>query len=127
MNIQGRRWRTIWELPDADGVEVIDQRYLPHRLITAELRTPEDMAIAIRDMYVRGAPLIGAAAGYGVYLAAKRVGDDRVDSAIQSAADVLIAARPTAVNLRWAVHFVLARVAKEKSGARKRQIALETA
>lgn len=127
MNIQGRRWRTIWELPDADGVEIIDQRFLPHRLITAPVRTPDEMAVAIRDMYVRGAPLIGAAAGYGVYLAAKRVNDDRVAAAIESAAEMLIASRPTAVNLRWAVQFVLAKVDKEKTGAAKRQVALEVA
>lgn len=127
MNIQGRRWRTIWELPDADGVEIIDQRFLPHRLITAPVRTPDEMAVAIRDMYVRGAPLIGAAAGYGVYLAARRASDNCVADAIQNAAELLIASRPTAVNLRWAVHFVLARVGKETTGAAKRQVALEVA
>ena len=74
MRIRGRHYRTIWELPDATGVEVIDQRHLPHRLATATLRTPEEVAVAIREMWVRGAPLIGAAAGYGVYLAARWIG-----------------------------------------------------
>ena len=127
MNIRGQRWRTLWELPDAEGVEVIDQRALPHQLITAVLRTPEEVAVAIRDMYVRGAPLIGAAAGYGMYLAARQAGDERFDAAINAAAQRLIDARPTAVNLRWAVQFVLERMRKETSPSGKRQSALHAA
>lgn len=127
MNIQGRRWRTLWELPDADGIEVIDQRTLPHRLTTAKLRTHEDVAVAIRDMYVRGAPLIGAAAGYGLYLAAREASDEHFTAAVNDAALMLIAARPTAVNLRWAVEFVLEHIRLVGSGEQKRQSALEAA
>jgi methylthioribose-1-phosphate isomerase len=96
MNIRGQAYRTIWELPDAAGVEVIDQRVLPHRFATVALRTPEEVAAAIRDMTVRGAPLIGATGGYGVYLAARQVTGD----ALERAAETLAEARPTAVNLR---------------------------
>ena len=127
MNIQGRGWRTLWELPDADGIEVIDQRTLPHRLTTATLRSADEVAVAIGDMYVRGAPLIGAAAGYGLYLACRNIIDDRSDDTIQAAAKRLIAARPTAVNLRWAVQFVLERIAQGRTSAQKRQLALEAA
>jgi methylthioribose-1-phosphate isomerase len=127
MNIRGRPWRTLWELPDADGIEVIDQRQLPHRLTTAVLRTPEEVAVAIREMYVRGAPLIGAAAGYGVYLAIRLADDSVLESAIVVAAERLIAARPTAINLRWAVNFVIGRIATTTSPSDKRRLALAAA
>lgn len=115
MNVRGKPCRTLWELPGADGVEVIDQRALPHRFATVALRTPEEVAAAIRDMIVRGAPLIGAAAAYGVYLAA-RAGAD-----VDRAAAVLCAARPTAVNLRWAVRQVVeaARAGRALEAARR--------
>jgi methylthioribose-1-phosphate isomerase len=109
MNIGGRSYRTLWELPDASGIEVIDQRWLPHRFTTAVLRTPEDVAVAIREMWVRGAPLIGAAAAYGLHLAARNGAN------IEAAAEKLAATRPTAVNLRWALRFVLDRVREGQS------------
>jgi len=99
MNIGGKRFRTLWETPG--GLEVIDQRHLPHRFATATLRTPEEVAIAIREMWIRGAPLIGAVAAYGLAFAMNR-GDDPA-----SAATTLLATRPTAVNLKWALDFVL--------------------
>lgn len=85
----------------ADGIEVIDQRHLPHRFVLAELRTPEEVAVAIREMWVRGAPLIGAVAAYGLAFAIAR-GDDPLQAAAK-----LQATRPTAVNLKWALDFVL--------------------
>ncbi len=106
MRIRGQDYRTLWELPDAAGIEVIDQRHLPHRFVTAALRTPADVAVAIRDMWVRGAPLIGAVAGYGVYLAARNAADVTVNAAVAEAMEMLAATRPTAVNLRWALRFV---------------------
>src|SRR5437868_12777366 len=115
MKIGGRAWRTVWELPDADGIEVIDQRALPHRVATATLRTPDAVATAIRDMYVRGAPLIGAVAAYGVYLATLRAPDAAFADEVAAAAERLLASRPTAVNLRWAVRFVLDRVKSARS------------
>jgi methylthioribose-1-phosphate isomerase len=80
VRIRGQQYRTLWELPAADGIGVIDQRHLPHRFVTAELRTPAAVAEAIREMWVRGAPLIGAAAGYALYLAARLAPDDRAAS-----------------------------------------------
>jgi methylthioribose-1-phosphate isomerase len=123
MNIRGQAYRTIWELPDAAGVEVIDQRVLPHRFATVALRTPEEVAAAIRDMTVRGAPLIGAAGGYGVYLAARQVTGD----ALERAAEMLAEARPTAVNLRWAVRFVADRARRGTTPDETRRLALEAA
>jgi methylthioribose-1-phosphate isomerase len=103
MNIGGKPQRTIWEIAGGGAVGVIDQRHLPHRFVTAELRTPEDVAVAIREMWVRGAPLIGAAAAYGLAFAIQR-GDDPRQSA-----ERLASTRPTAINLRWALRFVLDR------------------
>ncbi|MFO0803094.1 MAG: S-methyl-5-thioribose-1-phosphate isomerase [Gemmataceae bacterium] len=99
MNIGGKPFRTLWDT--ADGIKVIDQRHLPHRFVTAELRTSEEVAVAIREMWVRGAPLIGAVAAYGLAFAIAR-GDDPAQAAAK-----LLATRPTAVNLRWALDFVL--------------------
>jgi methylthioribose-1-phosphate isomerase len=127
MRIGGRPWRALWELPGADGVEVIDQRQLPHHFTTVSLRTPEQVAAAIADMTVRGAPLIGAAAGYGVYLAARNAPDSQVEQALADAAELLAAARPTAVNLRWAVRSVLESAATGRSPREKCDLALEAA
>ncbi|MFL6690782.1 MAG: S-methyl-5-thioribose-1-phosphate isomerase [Alphaproteobacteria bacterium] len=99
MNINGRQYRTIWPVGD-DAVEVIDQTRLPHRLETIVLRNAADCARAIREMIVRGAPLIGATAAYGIALAMR---DDASDEALDRAHDLLLATRPTAVNLRWAL------------------------
>jgi methylthioribose-1-phosphate isomerase len=100
VKIQGRAYRTIWELPNREGVEVIDQTRLPHRLETVLLLSMDDAARAIRDMTVRGAPLIGATAAYGLALALR---DDASDEALDRAHDALLETRPTAVNLRWAL------------------------
>jgi methylthioribose-1-phosphate isomerase len=99
MKINGRPYRTIW--PNEDGtVEVIDQTKLPHRFETTRLATMEEAAQAIRSMVVRGAPLIGATAAYGVALALRK---DASDDALDRAYETLLATRPTAVNLRWAL------------------------
>jgi methylthioribose-1-phosphate isomerase len=100
MNVNGRPMRTIWLAEDGRTVEIIDQRLLPHELVIARLRTLDDAASAIRDMAVRGAPLIGTAAAYGVALA---VVADPSDQGIAHAIEVLAATRPTAVNLHWAL------------------------
>src|SRR5579859_8424 len=100
MNVNGRAMRTIWLAEDGHTVEIIDQRLLPHELVVARLATLDDAASAIRDMAVRGAPLIGATAAYGVALA---IAADPSDDGIGHAIDVLGKTRPTAVNLRWAL------------------------
>ena len=99
MNINGRHYRTIWPRAD-EAVEVIDQTRLPHRVETAMLRSPEDCADAIRRMVVRGAPLIGATAAYGVAFQMKR---DPSSKGLIEALDLLGSTRPTAVNLQWAL------------------------
>jgi methylthioribose-1-phosphate isomerase len=99
MRVRGRSMRTIWLAGDGQ-VEIIDQRLLPHELAVARLATLEDAATAIRTMQVRGAPLIGVAAAYGVMLAMVA---DASDRGLDRAVATLAATRPTAVNLRWAL------------------------
>jgi methylthioribose-1-phosphate isomerase len=99
MKIHGQHYRTIWTRPD-ETVEVIDQIKLPHRFETVVLASAEDCAEAIRTMTVRGAPLIGATAAYGVAFAMKK---DPSSKALIAALDLLGSTRPTAVNLRWAL------------------------
>ena len=105
MRVGDREQRTIW--PTAEGVAVIDQTRLPHRFETLTLRTEADAVDAIVTMVVRGAPLIGVTGAYGLALAAR---NDASDAALEAAAQRLVAARPTAVNLAWAVQGVLRRL-----------------
>ncbi|MDH3232548.1 MAG: S-methyl-5-thioribose-1-phosphate isomerase [Alphaproteobacteria bacterium] len=100
MKIDGTPYRTIWVAADNWSVEIIDQTKLPHAFVTASLKSLEDAAQAIETMQVRGAPLIGATAAYGVALA-MRV--DASDEALDAACARLLETRPTAVNLRWAL------------------------
>jgi methylthioribose-1-phosphate isomerase len=102
MNYNGKRWRTIWRNnDDASGsVGVIDQRFLPHEFRTLTLRTMQDCAEAIRNMTVRGAPLIGATAAYGICFALR---DDPSDAGLAAAYTTLHQTRPTAINLKWAL------------------------
>ncbi len=102
MKISGTPYRTIWPLPTG-AVRVIDQSRLPFEFVTLDLATLEDAAHAIRTMVVRGAPLIGATAAYGLALALRA---DASDARIAEAARVLRATRPTAVNLAWALERV---------------------
>jgi methylthioribose-1-phosphate isomerase len=107
MLIHGRPMRTIW--PAADGaVEIIDQTVLPHRVEIVRLTTVDDAVSAIADMHVRGAPLIGVTAAWGLALALKA---DPSDAALTGARRKLAASRPTAVNLAWALERVGALVA----------------
>ncbi len=99
MKVGAHHYRTIW--PTADGtVQIIDKTRLPHDLVVVDLVTMEDAAIAIRDMWVRGAPLIGATAAWGMAL---QMAVDPSDAGLARGYDTLIATRPTAINLRWAL------------------------
>jgi methylthioribose-1-phosphate isomerase len=100
MNYQGKRWRTIWRNDDEATIGVIDQRLLPHKFETLTLRTMEECAEAIRNMTVRGAPLIGATAAYGICFALR---DDPGDAGLAAAYAALHRTRPTAINLKWAL------------------------
>lgn len=97
MRVDGKPYRTIWVADDGAAVEIIDQTRLPHAFEIARLETVAAAAHAIAHMQVRGAPLIGATAAYGVALAM------RADGALEAACAQLLATRPTAVNLRWAL------------------------
>ncbi|MGX1199017.1 S-methyl-5-thioribose-1-phosphate isomerase [Parvibaculum sp. MBR-TMA-1.3b-4.2] len=100
MKIDGTHYRTIWVNEDGWSVEIIDQTKLPFSFETVTLKTVDDAARAIKDMLVRGAPLIGATAAYGVCLAMR---DDASDAGLEEAIAMLGATRPTAVNLHWAL------------------------
>ncbi len=115
MNVSGRPTRTIWPSADGTAVEIIDQTRLPHAFATARLATLDDAAHAIRAMLVRGAPLIGATAAWGLWLALRA---DASDAALDRACATLLATRPTAVNLRWALDRVRAHVSPLASAAR---------
>ncbi len=108
MNVSGRPTRTIWPSADGAAVEIIDQTRLPHAFVTARLGTLADAAHAIRAMLVRGAPLIGATAAWGLWLALRA---DASDAGLARAHATLLATRPTAINLRWALDRVRAHVA----------------
>ncbi|MBM3535486.1 MAG: S-methyl-5-thioribose-1-phosphate isomerase [Alphaproteobacteria bacterium] len=108
MKVGGIHRRTIWPGEDGRTVEVIDQTKLPHAFVTVRLRTLAEVVHAIRAMLIRGAPLIGATAAYGLAIALR---DDPSDSSLAAAYDLLHATRPTAINLRWALDDVRAKVA----------------
>jgi methylthioribose-1-phosphate isomerase len=129
VKVGGKHFRTIWLKPDdARVVQLIDQRFLPHEFVIEEVRSVEQMATAIRDMHVRGAGLIGASAGYGMYLAGLEAASrDSFDKHIASAAAQLRATRPTAVNLSWAIERQLQNIAAGKTANEKVALALHTA
>ena len=104
MQVQGTPYRTIWADESEKGVvRIIDQRYLPHQFVVEELRTLEEMCRAIGEMHVRGAGLIGAAAGFGMHLAAQAAPEKGFAEHLEAAAAKLLQTRPTASNLAWAV------------------------
>jgi methylthioribose-1-phosphate isomerase len=128
VKVRGQHYRTIWP-NEADGrvIQLIDQRFLPHRFVIEEVRTLDEMARAIREMHVRGAGLIGAAAGYGMYLASIEAAANSFDDQLGAAAEQLKATRPTAVNLAWAVERQLKSVGAAEGLGAKRQVAFDTA
>jgi len=115
MQVDGKPTRTIWLEADGRSVGIIDQTRLPHRFVTLRLTTLEDVAHAIATMQVRGAPLIGVAAAYGVALA---LNADPSDEALERACAALIATRPTAINLKWALDEMMAAVRNRPHGER---------
>jgi methylthioribose-1-phosphate isomerase len=100
VKVDGKHFRSIWLEPDGFSVSAIDQRRLPHEFVIVELANAEVAAEAIRTMLVRGAPLIGATAAYGMALAMR---DDRSDANLDRAYQMLVKSRPTAINLKWAL------------------------
>ena len=127
MKVNGTPYRTIWLSEDSWAVEIIDQTRLPHEFVVVRLENLADACTAIRDMWVRGAPLIGATAAYGMALA---MHGDASDTGLQNAYDRLYETRPTAVNLRWALDDLKALLGPLPSGQRREaayQRALEIA
>lgn len=128
MKINGTHHRTIW--PDPENKEVIcilDQKLLPHKIVVERLTKPEHAIRAIKDMYVRGAGLIGATAGFGMYLATLHAPDDSFDSYMNEFAVQLNASRPTARNLKWAIERIEEAIKNAKTAEEKRSLALTTA
>jgi methylthioribose-1-phosphate isomerase len=123
MKIDGKPTRTIWLEADGKSVGIIDQTRLPHRFVTARLANLADAARAIQSMQVRGAPLIGASAAYGMWLALR---DDASDAALERAYAALLATRPTAINLKWALDEMLA-VMRNRPRTERAAIALRRA
>ncbi|HEY5217258.1 MAG TPA: S-methyl-5-thioribose-1-phosphate isomerase [Pseudolabrys sp.] len=115
MKIDGKDMRTIWVESDGTSVGIIDQTLLPHRFATVTLATLADAARAIKTMQVRGAPLIGVTAAYGVWLALRA---DASDENLERAYAALLATRPTAINLQWALDEMLAAVRNRPRGER---------
>ncbi len=121
MNVDGKEMRPIWLNESNEAiVNIIDQRLLPHELVIVDLKTVDDAIMAISEMYVRGAPLIGATGAYGVYLAF--LNSDSEDRFFKDC-DRLKASRPTAVNLAWAVDRMLSVLSAESDQSKKRDLA----
>jgi methylthioribose-1-phosphate isomerase len=123
MKIDDRQMRSIWVESGVASVGIIDQTQLPHRFAIARLMTLDDVAQAIKTMQVRGAPLIGVAAAYGVWLALRA---DPSDEALERAYATLIGTRPTAINLKWALDEMLASV-RNRPRAERPEAALRRA
>jgi methylthioribose-1-phosphate isomerase len=113
MKIDGKQMRTIWVESDSASVGIVDQTLLPHRFAIVQLKSLEDAVRAIKTMQVRGAPLIGAAAAYGMWLALRT---DDSDEAPERAYGALISTRPTAINLKWALDEMMAAVRNRPRG-----------
>ena len=105
MKIDGKEYQTIWF--EDNIVKIIDQTKLPHQFIIKELKTVKDAVKAIKTMEVRGAPLIGGTAAFGITLAVKEKNDPEF---IKKSADELIQSRPTAINLKWAVDRMMKKI-----------------
>jgi methylthioribose-1-phosphate isomerase len=123
MKVGDKKYKTIW-LKNDDTVSIIDQRYLPHKFVIEDISSVSQMATAITDMHLRGAPAIGAAAAYGMYLATLEA---TLDEHLLQCAAILKATRPTAVNLQWAVDRQLQAIAKASTPQEKMQTAKHTA
>jgi len=127
MKIAGQSCHTIW-LDENNEINIIDQRWLPHEFRVVKLHTVDDVACAIREMWVRGAPLIGVTAAFGMYFATVEA-KDKTNSAkyLQTCSKQLLATRPTAVNLQWAIHQQLHAILQADSSLERTKIAYNIA
>ena len=130
MQVNGKHYRTIWvDENNSRVIRIIDQRLLPHQFVVENLSSVKETINAIKDMHVRGAGLIGATAGFGMYLATIEAAgkSEAYDSYLHECADLLKASRPTAVNLEWAVNQQIQAISKGTSSDEKIKIALDNA
>jgi methylthioribose-1-phosphate isomerase len=129
MLVKGKHYRTIWLKEGDDSVvQIIDQQLLPHQFVIKDLKSASEVISTINTMQVRGAGLIGAAAGYGMYLAAiEAATQDNFDKYLFKIADDLKASRPTAVNLEWAVNRQIKAIGKGVTADEKLNLAQKTA
>ena len=124
MKVDGKNIRPIWLDTNVNVVKVIDQRRLPHEFVVTNLKTVDDVIAAIKEMVVRGAPLIGVTAAYGIFLAAMNSPNNTIgDDYLIKECNRLKSARPTAVNLSWAVDMVLSEVLKIDNAIEKIDVA----
>ncbi len=128
MNVNGKHYQTIWvKDDDSKNIQIIDQRFLPHKFVIENITGVDEMAQAIKDMHLRGAGLIGVAAGYGMYLATLEAPKDAFEKYLLQAAEKFKSTRPTAVNLAWAVNRQLTAINSTNSIDDKINIAFKTA
>lgn len=128
MKINGKYYRTIWETNSkVDSISIIDQRFLPHKLVIAKLSSLDDFCFAIKEMMVRGAPLIGVVAAYGIYFAIKDASSDNFDKQLKIASEKLLSTRPTAVNIKFAIEQIIHKISKLQTVEEKIAGSLETA
>lgn len=127
MKINGKHYHTIWvKEDDPKTIQIIDQRYLPFEFRIQDLKTIEDTYTAIQEMWVRGAPLIGVTAAYGMYLGLLHISEGSEEKTEQIA-NYLTSSRPTAVNLQFAIDLILDQIKKGNTLQEKIQIAFDTA
>ena len=107
MLVENKHLTTIWYEQEIDKVKIIDQRLIPFELKIVELNTLDEVCFAIKEMQVRGAPLIGVTAAYGMYIAAKENSELHY---LKNASDKINATRPTAVNLSWALNEIMTNI-----------------
>ena len=129
MQVNGKPQRTIWlKENDPTTIQIIDQRSLPHQFVVADLRTVEEVARAIKEMWIRGAPLIGGTAAYGMYLATREMKNQATPLAYyESCKQQLLETRPTAINLQWAVEEMDKVIIQTDDAAEKIRLAFERA
>jgi methylthioribose-1-phosphate isomerase len=129
LKVKGKHYRTIWlEEGGTSCVKIIDQRFLPHQFVIEDITNFNQMVVAIKDMHLRGAGLIGVAAAYGIYLAIlESAKTNNFDANLSKLAKELAETRPTAVNLIWAIERQVAEIAKVNSVDDKIKVAKQTA
>ncbi len=128
MKVNQQHYRTIWpKAGEPQTICIIDQRHLPHRFVIEELRTVDEFALAIREMHIRGAGLIGATVGFAMYIALLHAPEEGLAAYLDRESAKLLATRPTARNLAWAIERQRLALAQEGTLAAKRQAAFATA